>query len=121
MLATKDERARARDLILRLLGRRSARLQHLLHEIEPHSRLRLVLGDREEVQQVIVAHIRAARVPMLIHEPLELGRVRVPRADVLRLQMLQLTVDVVALAHFSRRCPYAGSRNSSTENIYWRI
>lgn len=46
-----------------------------------------------------MTHIRATGVTVLIHQPLELGRIRVSSADVLRLQMLQLTVDVVTFAH----------------------
>lgn len=49
-----------------------------------------------------MAHVRATRVPVLIHQPLELGRVRVSCADILGLQMLQLTVNVVAFAHVSK-------------------
>lgn len=94
------QRRRARFLIFRLLGRWSTRLQHLLHEIESDSRLSLILSDREEVQQVVMAHVRAAGITMLIYEPLELRCVGVSCANILRLQMFQLTMDVVAFAHF---------------------
>ncbi len=43
--------------------------------------------------------IGRVRVSVLICHPFELGRVAVPGADVLRLQVLQLAVDVVSLAH----------------------
>ena len=43
--------------------------------------------------------IGRVRVPMLVCHPFELGRVAVAGADVLGLQVLQLAVDVVSLAH----------------------
>ncbi|KAL3250433.1 hypothetical protein MRX96_055500 [Rhipicephalus microplus] len=87
--------------VLGLLGRRPARLQHLLHDVEPHPRLRLVLDDREVVEHVEVAQVRSVAVTVLVHEPLVAGRVGVSRADVLGLQVFQLTVDVVAVTHFA--------------------
>lgn len=77
----------------------SARLQHLLHQVEAHARLALVLGHGEVIKQVEMSHVGAVRVPVLVHKPLPLAGVRVPRADVLGLQMLQLTVDVVPVRH----------------------
>lgn len=48
-----------------------------------------------------MSHVRAAGITMLIHEPFELGCVGVACTDVLRLQMLQLTVDVITFPHTS--------------------
>lgn len=84
-----------------LFGRRSARLKHFLHEIEAHASLGFVLIDGEVVEHVEVSHVRRVRVAVLVHHPLKLVRVSVPRADVLGLQVLQLTVDVVAVAHLA--------------------
>ena len=42
-------------------------------------------------------------VPVLVDGPVVLGGVGVPRADVLGLQVLQLVVDVVPLAHLRLR------------------
>lgn len=82
----------------------TTRLQHPLHEVELDATDGLVLDDREERQHVRVAKVAGEGVAMLVHHPLELAGVGVPGADVLRLQVLQLRVDVVALllAHF--RC-----------------
>lgn len=82
-----------------LVGGRPAGLQHLLHQVEADARLALVLGDGEVVEEVEVAHVGAVRVAVLVHQPLPLGGVGVPRADVLGLQVLQLTVDGVAVRH----------------------
>lgn len=49
-----------------------------------------------------MAHVGAVRVPVLVYQPFPLGGVCVSCADVLRLQMLQLAVDVVAVSHFCR-------------------
>ena len=46
-------------------------------------------------------------VPVLVDGPVVLGGVGVPRADVLGLQVLQLAVDVVTLAHLQ------GARNQN--------
>ena len=49
--------------------------------------------------QIEMTGIGRVRVPMLVCHPFELGRVAVAGADVLGLQVLQLAVDVVSLAH----------------------
>ncbi len=49
--------------------------------------------------QIEMTGIGRVRVSVLVCHPFELGRVAVPCADVLRLQVLQLAVDVVPLAH----------------------
>lgn len=82
-----------------LVGGRPAGLQHLLHQVEADTRFALVLGDGEVVEQVEVAHVGAVRVAVLVHQPLPLGGVGVPRADVLGLQVFQLAVDGVAVRH----------------------
>lgn len=82
-----------------LVGGRPAGLQHLLHEVEADARLALILGDGKVVEQVEVAHVRAVRVAVLVHQPLPLGGVGVARPDVLGLEMLQLAVDGVAVRH----------------------
>lgn len=46
-----------------------------------------------------MSHVGAVRVPVLVHQPLPLAGVGVSGADVLRLKMLQLTVDVVSVRH----------------------
>lgn len=74
--------------LIGLIGGRPAGLQHLLHQVEADARLALVLGDSEVVEQVEVAHVGAVRVAVLVHQPLPLGGVGVPRADVLGLQVL---------------------------------
>lgn len=74
--------------LIGLVGGRPAGLQHLLHQVEADARLALVLGDGEVVEQVEVAHVGAVRVAVLVHQPLPLGGVGVPRADVLGLQVL---------------------------------
>ena len=91
--------------IIRLVCRRPAGLQHLLHQVEADARLALVLSDGEVVEQVKVPHVGAVRVPVLVHQPLPFAGVCVTRPDVFGLQMLQLTVDVVAVGHchFSSR------------------
>ena len=89
------------NLILWLLWRWAARLQHLLHKIKSHACLCLVLSNSEEVEEIVMSHVRAAGVTMLVHEPLELCCVGVACTDVLRLQMLQLTVDVITFPHTS--------------------
>ena len=81
-----------------LLRRRAARLEHLLHEVEPHPCLGLVLRDGEVVVEVKVSHVGGVGVAVLVGGPLELGRVCVARADVLGLEVLQLGVDVVPFA-----------------------
>lgn len=46
-----------------------------------------------------MSHVGAVRVPVLVDQPFPLAGVSVSRADVLGLQMLQLTVDVVSVRH----------------------
>lgn len=85
--------------IIGLVSGRPTGLQHLLHQVEAHAGLALVLGDGEVVEQVKVAHVGAVGVPVLVHQPFPFSGVSVARADVLGLQVLQLTVDVVAVSH----------------------
>lgn len=46
-----------------------------------------------------MSHVGAVRVPVLVDKPFPLAGVGMSRADVLGLQMLQLTVDVVPVRH----------------------
>lgn len=46
-----------------------------------------------------MSHVGAVRVSVLVNQPLPFAGVRVTRADVLGLKMLQLAVDVVAVCH----------------------
>lgn len=88
------------ELVLGFVGRRSARLQHLLHEIEAHTSLGLVFRHGKVAEQVRVAQVTGAAVAVLVHQPLVLGDLRVARAYVLELQMLQLVVNIVpSVAH----------------------
>lgn len=87
-------------LFLWLFGRRPRRLQHLLHDVEPDASLRLVLGNRVVAEDVVMAQVAGQRVAVLVGQPLVFGGVRMTGADVLGLQMLQLAVNVVAVAHF---------------------
>lgn len=82
-----------------LAGRRSAWTKHFVHQVELHSSLRLVLGDRKQTKHVEMRLKRCVTVPMLIDQPLVLGGIRVTGTDVLRLQMLKLAVNVVAFGH----------------------
>jgi len=70
---------------VRLVGRRAARLQHVLHEVEADARLGLVLAERQEVKQVGVAEVAGVGVAVLVCQPLVFAGVRVARADVLTL------------------------------------
>ena len=88
-----------RRLLVRLERWRTARLDHLLEIVELEARLGLVLRNGQEVEQVRVADERDIRVTMLVGQPLPFRGVRVASADVLGLQMLQLRVDVVPVAH----------------------
>ena len=53
------------------------------------------------VCEIKVARVRGVRIAMLVGGPVELGRICVPRPDVLGLKVLQLAVNVVSLAHSS--------------------
>lgn len=46
-----------------------------------------------------MSHVGAVRVSVLVHQPFPLAGVSVARSDVLGLEMLQLTVDVVSVSH----------------------
>lgn len=85
--------------IIGFVRRWSARLQHLFHQVEANARFTLVLSHSKVVEQVKMSHVGAVRVPVLVHQPFPLAGVGVSRADVLGLQMLQLTVDVVSVRH----------------------
>lgn len=58
-----------------------------------------------------MSHVGAVRVPVLVDQPFPLAGVSVSRTDVLGLQMLQLTVDVVSVRHPGRD---EGSSNSES-------
>ena len=60
---------------------------------------RLVLGDREVHAERVHPHVQRVRVAVLVDRPVELRRVRVPRADVLRLEVLELGVHLAAVTH----------------------
>lgn len=89
--------------VVGFVRRRAAGLQHLLHQVESNPSLALVLGDGEVVEEVEMTHVGAVRVSVLVHQPFPLGGVGVTGADVLGLQMFQLTVDVVAVGHVCSR------------------
>lgn len=89
------------SVLLRLVGRRSARLQHLLHQVEADSSFALILRNGEVVEKVEVAHVGAIGVAVLVDQPLPLGGIGVARTDVLGLQVLQLAVDGVAVSHLA--------------------
>ena len=50
-------------VLVLLLWRRAAGLQHLLQQVELDPRLALVLGDGQVVCQVVVAHQTCERIP----------------------------------------------------------
>lgn len=85
--------------IVRFVCRRSTWLKHLLHQVEADTRFALVLSHGEVVEQVKVSHVGAVRVSVLVDQPFPLTGVGVSSADILRLKMLQLTVDVVSVRH----------------------
>lgn len=55
------------SVLLGLVGWRSARLQHLLHQVEADSGFALILRDGEVVEKVEVAHVGAVGVAVLVH------------------------------------------------------
>lgn len=89
------------SVLLRLVRRRPAGLQHFLHQVETHARFALILSNGEVVEEVEVTHVGAVGIPMLVHKPFPLGGVGVARADVLGLQMLELAVDGVPVRHLA--------------------
>lgn len=74
-------------------------MEHLLHQVEADSGFALVLSHGEVVEQVEMSHVGAVRVSVLVDQPFPLAGVGVSSADVLGLEMLQLTVDVVSIRH----------------------
>lgn len=98
------------SVLLRLVGWRSARLQHLLHQVEANSGFAFILRNREVVEKVEVAHVGAVGVAVLVYQPLPLGGIGVARADVLGLQVLQLAVDGVAVSHLVAFPLFPGQR-----------
>ena len=50
-------------VLVLLLWRRAAGLQHLLQQVELDSRLALVLGDGQVIRQVVVAHQAGESIP----------------------------------------------------------
>lgn len=46
-----------------------------------------------------MTHVGAIRVTVLVHQPFPFGSVSMPCSDVLGLEMLQLTVDIVSVSH----------------------
>lgn len=85
--------------IIRFVCRWSTWLKHLLHQVEADTRFALVLGHGEVVEQVKMSHVWAVRVSVLVDQPFPFAGVSVSCADVLRLKMLQLTVDVISVRH----------------------
>lgn len=106
---TKGQKVPSDLGIIGFVRRRSARLQHLLHQVEADARFALILGHSEVVEQVKMSHVGAVGVPVLVDQPFPLAGVSMSRTDVLGLQMLQLTVDVVSVRHPGRD---EGSSNS---------
>ena len=82
MLAIHDH---GQSIVFGLLGRRSTRLQHLLHEVEPDASLAFVFGDGKIVEEIVMTHVGCTAVSVLIHEPLVPGSVGMACPDVLGL------------------------------------
>lgn len=76
-------------------------LQHSLHEIKSYAGFAFVLDDREIIRHIVVAHVAGQGVPLLIGQPFVLGGVCMSSPDVFALQVLQLAVNVVSIAHIS--------------------
>lgn len=87
-------------LVLNLFWRWTGWLQHALHNSEPNAGLRLIFGDGEKAELVVVAEIAGQRVPVLVRQPFIFCGVRMSSTNIFTLQMFQLTVDVVPVAHF---------------------
>ena len=83
-----------------LFRRRSTGLQHLFHQVEFHPGFRFILSQWKIVDKVKMAHVGCIGVSMLICHPLILWGIRVTRANVFWLEMLELTVNVVSFSHF---------------------
>lgn len=66
-----------------------------------------------------MSHVGAVRVSVLVHQPFPLGGVCVPCANVLRLQVLQLAVDVVTVRHLRLqvRREAAGEEEEGKEKV----
>lgn len=77
----------------------SAWLQHFLHQIEANASHCFIFGNRVVSQQIGVAQIAGQWVSVLICKPLVFRGVRMTGSDVFTLQMLQLTVYIVSIAH----------------------
>lgn len=88
--------------IFRFVGWWTTWLQHLLHQVKADTSFALVLSDGEVIEKIEMAHVGAVGVSVLVNQPFPFASVCVARADVLRLQMLQLTVDVVAVCHLQK-------------------
>eukprot|EP00035_Acanthoeca_spectabilis_P021490 m.438531 g.438531 ORF g.438531 m.438531 type:complete len:151 (-) comp18253_c0_seq1:36-488(-) len=82
----------------------SARLNCFLKEVEPNTLFGFVLDQCNVVQEIWVPNVRRRGITMLVYQPLELCCIRVPGANVLGLQVLELAVDVVSrVTHGNRR------------------
>ena len=70
---------------------------HLFEHLVAHSLPRLALGDGEEVEERLVRHVTAVTVPVLVDCPLPASDVGVACADEALLQVIQLSLQVVAV------------------------
>lgn len=77
----------------------STRLEHSFHEVESYPGFAFIFADRKIVGHIVVAHIAGQRVSLLVGQPLVLGSICMTCSDVFALQVLQLAVNVVAVAH----------------------
>ena len=107
--------------IIGFVCRRSTWLKHLLHQVEADARFALVLSHGEVVEQVKMSHVGAVRVSVLVHQPFPLAGVGVSRADVLRLEMLQLTVDVVSVRHDRSEESHGGSEQRREDTSKYEL
>ena len=108
-------------LILWSFWRGSTRLQHPLHKIKPDSSFTFVFCDGKEVEHICVAHIGGIAVSMLVRQPLPFVRIGVSSSNVFRLQMFQLTVNVVSVAHVRSEISEKTSMFHCIANIeFWK-
>lgn len=68
-----------------------------------------------------MSHVGAVRVSVLVHQPFPLAGVGVSRADVLRLEMLQLTVDVVSVRHDRSEESHGGSEQRREDTSKYEL
>ena len=77
----------------------ATRLQHFLHEIETHSCFGFIFHQGKIVQHVGMAHVWCITVSVLVCEPFPLICIGMACSYIFRLEMFQLTVNVVAVPH----------------------